>query len=118
MSKASLTRGDLAPYKARRITQADWDDNTVVYIQSLTEYEMAAVYDPVRSGRSPNTVMIAKCVVDENGLRVFDDAPETLGFIESLDSAVTRRLAKLIDEHLEGPRLDVAGPKVEDSAKN
>lgn len=118
MAKQSLSRGDLAPYRQRRITQADWDEQTVVYVQSLTEGELSAVYDPVRSGASAHAVMIQRCVVDEKGLRVFDDTAETLAFIEQLDSAITRRLTKIIDAHLEGPRNDIAGPRIEDAAKN
>lgn len=116
--KRALTRGDLAPYKARRITSFDWDEQTTVYIQSLTEGELSQVYGKVSDGASAHAIMIQKCVVDEQGLRVFDDTKDTLEFIEGLDSAITRRLTKSIDEHLEGPRNDVAGKAVEDAAKN
>lgn len=113
----TLGRGDLAVYRQRRIVRIQWDDEIEFCIQSLTEGELAAIYRPVQDGASPHAAAIAKCLVDENGLRIFDDSREAIAYIEGLDSAVTRRLSKAIDEHLEY-RDGIADKPIEELAKN
>lgn len=93
---------DFAACAKRRYGSFPLNNGTNVRIQSVTEGERADIerrYGKDKTKYSARSLWIAKCVVDDDGDRVFGDSDEHYRVIDDMDASLTGPLSDKILEH-------------------
>ena len=122
----AVTREQLLKQSARRYKVKALPPFGEFRLQSLYESEMRAIRESlvdrkgeliqVRASRM-NQILVAACLVDDNGARLFTDADVNAGVMDTLDGAVLAALYKDARDW-SGFASDGDWKAIEDAAKN